>query len=72
MKTRLNTETVSQLNNVIREYKTARENRNSASARNDLGAVTMYNDELTYWAEQLSATMKAENVEMRTVQGLLK
>lgn len=63
---------MNQLVNVIREYKTTRENRNSASARNDLGAVKMYNDELTYWSEQLNDTMKAENVDMQTVREMLK
>lgn len=63
---------MTQLANVVKEYKTARENRNTASARNDLRAVAMYNEELTYWADQLSATAQEENVDIKTVRELLR
>jgi hypothetical protein len=41
---------------IAKYYKTARENRQQASVRNDLQAVDMYNQELSYWETELSKT----------------
>ncbi len=61
-----------QLQNIVKEYKRARENRNDASSRNDLMATSVYNDELTYWAGILDNEMKETGTPLETVRAMLR
>jgi hypothetical protein len=56
---------------IIHEYKKAREARNIASIKNDTHAINLFNDELSYWSNKLTEEIEKTGVSIKKVRAMI-